>query len=182
MARVSVEGTEIVVRLSPRERLAVRRRRNIRVPVAAVREAAVEPSWWRALRGVAGRGSWHPGRCVGIRHASEGGNGEDFVSVRASGPVLRLELAGDAEFRRIAVSIPDPEGTARRLRPVDPPAEDAGQRNEGRPERVPRRPLLQHEGGTVDDHGRAPGAPSRTGTGAQPKADDERVRRANEGG
>ncbi|MEV6688300.1 hypothetical protein AB0N28_23630 [Streptomyces sp. NPDC051130] len=182
MARLSVQGAEIVVRLSPRERLAVRRRRDIRVPAGAVREVAVEASWWRVLRGAAGRGSWHPGRCVGIRRSPEG---EDFVSVRASGPVLRLELAGDVEFRRVALSVPEPEATARRLRalrPEDPPAPAAQQQDEPRAEQAPRRPLLQHEGGTVDDHGRAPGSPSRTGTGSQPKADDERVRRADEGG
>ncbi|PWK63968.1 hypothetical protein BCL76_11745 [Streptomyces sp. CG 926] len=43
-----------------------------------------------------------------------------------------------------------------------------------------RRPRMQHEGGTADEHGRRPGAPTRTGTGAQPAADAERVGRANE--
>ncbi|WP_406087275.1 hypothetical protein [Streptomyces virginiae] len=43
-----------------------------------------------------------------------------------------------------------------------------------------RRPRMQHEGGTADEHGRRPGVPSRTGTGAQPSADAERVARANE--
>ncbi|MFG2976910.1 hypothetical protein ACGFYY_28460 [Streptomyces sp. NPDC048331] len=41
-----------------------------------------------------------------------------------------------------------------------------------------RRPRMQHEGGTADEHGRRPGVPSRTGTGAQPAADAERVARA----
>ncbi|MGW1763686.1 DUF6296 family protein [Streptomyces sp. NPDC002073] len=41
-------------------------------------------------------------------------------------------------------------------------------------------PLLQHQGGTADDHGRAPGAPSRVGTGSTaPPVDPERVREAN---
>lgn len=56
---------------------------------------------------------------------------------------------------------------------------DEGAADEG-PAAV-RRPRLQNEGGTVDDHGRRPGSPSRTGTGAQRPADAERVRRANEG-
>ncbi|MFE4632319.1 DUF6296 family protein [Streptomyces sp. NPDC056773] len=39
---------------------------------------------------------------------------------------------------------------------------------------------LQHEGGTADDHGRPPGAPSRVGTGStSPWSDSERVREAN---
>ncbi|MFG2989450.1 hypothetical protein ACGFZK_09215 [Streptomyces sp. NPDC048257] len=44
-----------------------------------------------------------------------------------------------------------------------------------------RRPRMQHEGGTADEHGRTPGVPSRTGTGAQAPADAERVGRANDG-
>ncbi|MFE3582284.1 hypothetical protein [Streptomyces vinaceus] len=40
---------------------------------------------------------------------------------------------------------------------------------------------MQHEGGTADEHGRNPGSPSRTGTGAEPPADAERVRRAGGG-
>ncbi|MFJ6718334.1 hypothetical protein [Streptomyces sp. NPDC091259] len=182
MARLSVEGTEVVVRLSLRERLALRRRQDIRVPVAAVREVTVESSWWRALRGTPGRGLWRPGRCVGIRRSPEG---EDFVSVRADGSVLCLDLSGDVAFRRLAVTVPHPERTARTLRsrrPGDPPAHDAVREAQGPAGQAPHRPPLQHEGGTADDHGRAPGAPSRTGTGSQPKADDERVRRANEGG
>ncbi|MEU6892504.1 hypothetical protein ABZ934_12050 [Streptomyces sp. NPDC046557] len=182
MARLSVEGTDVVVRLSLRERLAVRRRRDIRVPVAAVRDVAVESSWWRVLRGVPAAGIWRPGRCVGIRRSPEG---DDFVSVRAKGSVLRLDLSGDAGFRRLALTLPDAETTARELRSLRPADPQAGgtERTEGGNEgraAPPHRPALQHEGGTVDDHGRAPGAPSRTGTGAQPKADDERVRRANE--
>ncbi len=43
-----------------------------------------------------------------------------------------------------------------------------------------RAPRLQNHGGTVDDHGREPGSPSRTGTGSSsPPADPERARRAN---
>ncbi|MCX4718663.1 hypothetical protein OG818_23175 [Streptomyces virginiae] len=43
-----------------------------------------------------------------------------------------------------------------------------------------RRPRLPHEGGTADEHGRRPGVPSRTGTGAQPAADAERAGRGDE--
>ncbi|TDU80355.1 hypothetical protein EDD91_7193 [Streptomyces sp. KS 21] len=52
----------------------------------------------------------------------------------------------------------------------------AGENDDG----TARRPRMQHEGGTADEHGRTPGVPSRTGTGAQPPADAERVARANE--
>ncbi|MFD6888034.1 DUF6296 family protein [Streptomyces sp. NPDC059957] len=44
-------------------------------------------------------------------------------------------------------------------------------------------PLLQHEGGTADDHGRPPGAPSRVGTGSTAlPSNSERVREANASG
>ncbi|MFF3020186.1 DUF6296 family protein [Streptomyces sp. NPDC057939] len=44
------------------------------------------------------------------------------------------------------------------------------------------RPKPAHQGGVVDEHGRAPGAPSRVGTGTPaPPADPERVRAANTG-
>ncbi|MFJ6793538.1 hypothetical protein [Streptomyces sp. NPDC091268] len=55
---------------------------------------------------------------------------------------------------------------------------------EGRPEReggAPERygPAVPDEGAMVDEHGRAPGAPSRTGTGSSaPPADRARVERA----
>ncbi|MCX4695349.1 hypothetical protein [Streptomyces sp. NBC_01408] len=186
MPRVSVEGSEVVVRLSFRERMAVRRS-GFRVPVAALRQVGVESSWWRVLRGAPGRGSWHPGRCVGFRRLPEGG--ADFVAVRADRPALLLELDPGAPLRRLALSVADAEGTRRALLAVMPAAKAAGDPGSGPPE--PRevdppavhRPALQHEGGVADDHGRRPGTPSRTGTGsAEPPADPERVRAAGEGG
>ncbi|WP_327250822.1 hypothetical protein [Streptomyces sp. NBC_01244] len=48
-----------------------------------------------------------------------------------------------------------------------------------RPEGDPRPGLLPDEGAMVDEHGRPPGAPSRTGTGSgSPPCDPERVDRA----
>ncbi|WP_185921825.1 hypothetical protein [Streptomyces sp. WAC06614] len=179
MPRVAVEGAEVVVRLSPAEALAARRRR-VRVPAAAVRRVYVETAWWRALRGTPVRGGSSPGRSIGVRRTPRG---EDFTVVHGLGPVLCLELGAGAPFGLLALSVPDPEETARTLRPAlslepepEPDPEPAA------PEPPPvRRPRLQHEGGTVDDHGREPGSPSRTGTGAQPPADAARVARARAG-
>ncbi|APU42879.1 MULTISPECIES: hypothetical protein [unclassified Streptomyces] len=181
MAQVSVEGAEVVVRLGLREGLAARRRK-VRVPVSALREVRVEKSWWRVLRGRAGHGNWSPGRCSGVRSRPDG---EDFVAVKADSTVLCLELDAGAPYRRVAVSVPDPEQAERRVRDAMPgggaseaqaPARDA-------PADPPQhRPPLQHEGGTADDHGRPPGATSRTGSGAgQPPLDGERALRANAG-
>ncbi|MEU3774606.1 hypothetical protein AB0F11_15655 [Streptomyces sp. NPDC032472] len=178
MARISVEGAEVVVRLSLREWLGARRR-ELRVPVAALRGVGLESSWWRVLRGAPGRGAWRPGRCVGIRRV-DGGRGRDFVAVKAGGPVLWIDLDRDAAFGRLALSVPDPEGAERALRALLPAEPEEGPGPTSAPA-ASARPLLQHEGGTADDHGREPGVPSRTGTGAQPPAADERVRRANTG-
>ncbi|MET9605980.1 hypothetical protein ABZZ17_13045 [Streptomyces sp. NPDC006512] len=53
----------------------------------------------------------------------------------------------------------------------------------GRKDPNPRPVLLPDEGAMVDEHGRPPGAPSRTGPGAGPPADPDRVDRARaEGG
>ncbi|WP_404953517.1 hypothetical protein [Streptomyces sp. 147326] len=43
----------------------------------------------------------------------------------------------------------------------------------------PRPSLLPDQGATVDEHGRPPGAASRTGPGGGPPADPDRVERAH---
>lgn len=165
MTRVTVEGTEIVVRLGLREALAARRR-TVRAPVAALRALGVDASWWRVLRGEAGRGVWLPGRCVGLRH---GPAGTDFVAVRAEAPALWMDLAPDAPFARIAVSVPDPDHTERALRalmpgePVNPaePGPPGMTAEPGRPEGAeepgkpadPEGPRLPGESGEPGEHG-----------------------------
>lgn len=117
MARVRVHDTDLVVRLSWWERIAARHR-DVRVPIGAVRAVRIEPDWWRALRGERGRGHWSPDRwSVGERQVADG---TDFVAVRARGPVLCLELHDGAPYRRLAVSVPDPEEVRRRLRREGP--------------------------------------------------------------
>lgn len=114
MARVVVEGTDIVVRLAWWEKLAARRR-GLRVPVAALRGVYVEPDWWRALRGVHGRGVWIPEKLyAGVRQLPYG---KDFAVVREGGAVLCVELSRSAPFRRLALSVADPEGVLRALQP-----------------------------------------------------------------
>ncbi|WP_326665512.1 hypothetical protein [Streptomyces sp. NBC_00385] len=115
MARVLIEGTDIVVRLSWREKAAARRR-EVRVPLSALRHVYVEPDWWRALRGERESGTCVPGRlCAGIRRHREG---QDFTLVRSGGPVLCVELHRSAQLSRLAVSVPDAEETRRRLSPT----------------------------------------------------------------
>ncbi|MFD8685666.1 hypothetical protein [Streptomyces sp. NPDC059651] len=115
MARVLIEGTDIVVRLSWWEKAAARRH-DVRVPGSALRRVYVEPDWWRALRGERDRGICVPGRlCAGTRKHREG---QDFTLVRSGGPVLCVELHRSSPLSRLAVSVPDAEETLRRLSPT----------------------------------------------------------------
>ncbi|WP_371478153.1 hypothetical protein [Kitasatospora sp. NBC_00315] len=115
MARLVVEGDDLIVDLSWWEKAAARRR-EVRVPVSAIHQVSVEPDWWRALRGVRGRGTWIPGvLSYGIRpHARE----KDFaaVRVRARQPVVCVDLWGASPYARLAVTDPDPDDTVRAIR------------------------------------------------------------------
>ncbi|NGO09519.1 hypothetical protein G5C60_18415 [Streptomyces sp. HC44] len=113
MARLVVDREDVVVRLSGRERLLARRR-ELRVPLTAVKDVRVEPTWWRALRGSARPGRCSPGRyCLGEwQHAG----GRDYVAVRADLPVVLVDLWPSAPFARLAVSVPDPESVAQAIR------------------------------------------------------------------
>lgn len=116
MARMLVEGDDLVVRLAWWEKAAVRGG-DVRVPLAAVQRVTVEPDWWRALRGIHERGVCVPGAlCLG-RRGHQGG--KDFVAVRPGRPVVCVELWPSAPFRLLAVvTRTDDEGrdTAQRLR------------------------------------------------------------------
>ncbi|AOR30028.1 hypothetical protein BFF78_02115 [Streptomyces fodineus] len=120
MARMFVEGDDLVVRLAWWERAAVRRR-AVGVPLAAVRRVTVEGDWWRALRGTHERGLQIPGTlCLGTRRHQDG---EDFVAVRPGRPVICVELWPSAPFRLLAVAVgsgAEGEAMARRLRRVAP--------------------------------------------------------------
>ncbi|QPP05323.1 hypothetical protein G4Z16_01745 [Streptomyces bathyalis] len=112
MARLLVRGTDLVVRLSWWEKTAARHR-DVRVPLTEVRRVGVERDWWRALRGVARRGVWISGALyVGTRrHHRE----DDFVALRTGGPVVCVELWPGSPWHLLAVSVADPEATARWL-------------------------------------------------------------------
>ncbi|AXI78872.1 hypothetical protein [Peterkaempfera bronchialis] len=114
MAQLVVESGELVVHLAWWERVAARRS-EVRVPLAAVRDVTVERDWWRALRGLAGRGTWIPALiCVGARRHSVG---EDFTVVRPRHPVVCVELnRRSSPFARLAVSAADPEAVRRSVR------------------------------------------------------------------
>ncbi|MGJ5749619.1 hypothetical protein FB563_7863 [Streptomyces puniciscabiei] len=115
MARILVDGDDVVVRLPWWQRAAARRG-HVRVPLAAVCRVTVEADWWRALRGARQRGTWVPGGwSVGTRGHP---GGTDFVALRPGRPVVVVELRPSAPFRLLAVSVADDDearGTALRL-------------------------------------------------------------------
>ncbi|MFF4805627.1 hypothetical protein ACFY1U_45875 [Streptomyces sp. NPDC001351] len=101
MARMLVKGDDLVVRLAWWEKAAVRRR-DVRVPLAAVRRVTVEPDWWRALRATQEHGRCIPGAlCLDTRRHQ---GGKDFVAVRPGRPVVRVELWPSAPYRLLAVA------------------------------------------------------------------------------
>jgi len=114
MGRLVVEGEELVVRLSPLERLAAVRG-DVRVPLCAVQEVDVEPRPWRALRGVRAPGTGLPGVIAyGVRRLT--GGRPDFAAVLGRGPAVRVELASPSPFARLLLSLPDPDAAVAAVR------------------------------------------------------------------
>lgn len=105
MARILVDGDDLVVHLSWREKAAARHG-NVRAPLTAVSRVTVEPDWWRALRGVPHKGVWIPDTwCIGTRSNQAG---MDFVAIRSGRPVVCVELRTSASspFSLLGVSVP----------------------------------------------------------------------------
>lgn len=129
MARLTVRGDELIVRLAWWEKV-VARRGDVNVPLCAVTKATVEPSWRRVLRGTPGRGVWIPGAlCLGVReHAGT----QDFVAIRPRKlPVTRIDFHSAASpFARIVISDRVPQATGAMMRSIlDRLPSDSGQLN-----------------------------------------------------
>jgi hypothetical protein len=114
VARLTVEGDELVVGLSALEKLASLRG-DLRLPLRTVREVAVEPSPWPALRGMRAPGTGIPGVIAyGVRRWT--GGPPDFAAVHGKRPALRIELDPPAEFGRVLVTVPDPQAAVAAVR------------------------------------------------------------------
>jgi hypothetical protein len=112
MASLIVDGPDLVVRLSPLEKLGALHH-NVRVPLRTVRSADTEPHPWQALRGVRLAGTGIPGVVVlGTRYFTKG---RDFVALVGSRPAVRVELS-DAPYEQLLVSVRDPESTVAAIR------------------------------------------------------------------
>ena len=105
MGRIEVDGSDLVLRLTWREKIAGFHG-NIRAPLTSVRSVSVPRNPWLALRGwrmagtamrgVAALGTW--------RH----GTGYDFVLLHRDRPAVRVELA-TGRFGRWLVAVDEGE-------------------------------------------------------------------------
>jgi hypothetical protein len=115
MAKLIVDGPDLVVRLSPLEKLGAFHR-DVRVPLRAVRSAQAEPHPWQAVRGIRLAGTGIPGVAVlGTRYFK---SGRDFVVLVARRPAIRIELSDEAPYEQLLVSAKDPESTLAQIRGV----------------------------------------------------------------
>ena len=114
MADLIVEGDELVVSLSPLEKLAALRG-NVRLPIRAVREVAVEPAPWQALRGIRAPGTGIPGvLAYSVRRRT--GDRPDFAAIHGSRPAVRIELDPPADFGRVLITVDDPQAAVAAVR------------------------------------------------------------------
>ncbi|MGW3074685.1 MULTISPECIES: hypothetical protein [unclassified Kitasatospora] len=136
MARLTVEGADLVVRLRWWERL-VARSGPVRVPLTAVEQVTVTRQPWRVVRGVRESGLLVPGRlCLGVwRHPG----GRDFVALRPSKDVVvSVDLNRPSPFTRVAVHSTEAPRTVAELRAAMSGAAVAAQEHdEGAPGAVP---------------------------------------------
>jgi hypothetical protein len=111
MAELRIEGDELVVEMSALERVGAFHG-DVRAPLSAVRAVRVAEDPRPELRGLRAPGTGIPGV---IALGSRRGAGHDFVAVYHDGPAVVVELDG-AEFERLVVTVPDPEGVADAVR------------------------------------------------------------------
>lgn len=140
MAKLTVDGADLVLRLSWWERL-VTGTAPVRVPLTAVEDVAVLREPWRVFRGFRERGLLIPDTlCLGVwRHPG----GRDFLALRprAGGAVVQVDLRRTSPFARIAVQSPQAPQTvasvrtaARRTAPTERGPEQKPDASEASPE------------------------------------------------
>jgi hypothetical protein len=112
MAKLIVDGPDLVVQMSSLEKLGALRG-DVRVPLTTVRSAEVEPNPWGALRGMR-IGTGIPGViALGRRRFA---HGQDFTAVQGGGPAIRVDLSQGSPFSRLVVSVTDPDSTLAEIR------------------------------------------------------------------
>jgi hypothetical protein len=104
VAHLEVEGNELVLRLTWREKVWGFHG-NIRVPLSAIRSVSTPDNVWLALRGWRMAGIAVPGLiAMGTRRHADG---YDFTAVRKQRPVVQIDINGPPRWQRLTVSVPD---------------------------------------------------------------------------
>jgi len=109
MAKLRVHGDELVVWLSPLEKLGAFRG-DVHVPLAAVRSARVSDRPWSELRGIRAPGTGFPG--IISLCTRRGSTVVDFAAVYRGGPAVVVDLEG-AHFDRLVVTCNDADNVVR---------------------------------------------------------------------
>jgi hypothetical protein len=113
MAKLIVDGPDLVVQLSSLEKLGALRG-DVRVPLSTVRSAEIEPHPWGAVRGIRAPGTGIPGViALGTRRYL---HGQDFTAIVGKKPAVRVDLSDESPFSRLVVSVPDPDSTLAEIR------------------------------------------------------------------
>ena len=104
MAQLVVEGNQLVLRLTRREKVWGFHG-NIRVSLSAIRSVSAPDNAWITMRGWRMAGIAIPGLiAMGTRRHGEG---FDFTVVRKQRPVVQVDLNGPPRWQRLTVSVPD---------------------------------------------------------------------------
>jgi hypothetical protein len=104
VAHLDVEGNQLVLRLTRREKVWGFHG-DIRVSLSAIRSVSTPENAWIALRGWRMAGVAIPGLiAMGTRRHGEG---FDFTVVRKQQPVVQIDINGPPRWQRLTVSVPD---------------------------------------------------------------------------
>jgi len=112
---LTIDGEDLLVALSPLERLGAFCFRDVRFPLASVTDVVVEPDIWKALRGIRAPGT-------GIPHVIAYGTrryprGKDLALVRGGRrPGLRVDFGEGAPYSRLVITVADPQEQAAVIR------------------------------------------------------------------
>jgi hypothetical protein len=111
MASLDVEGDDLVLRLSPWERLGALHG-NVRVPRTSVRAVSASDRPWKVLRGIRAPGTGCP-RLI-MLGTTRGLRWKDFNAVYRRRPVVVVDLEGQ-KFARLVVTSDEAAALAARL-------------------------------------------------------------------
>ena len=114
MATLAIDGADLVVQLSPLEKLAALHG-DTRFELASVTDVSVEPNVWAALRGIRAPGTGIP---YVIAYGTLRGRGSKDLALIRGGrkPGLRVDFGEGAPFARLIVTVRDPQASADQIR------------------------------------------------------------------